>query len=202
MVATASPTRLLHSYQFCDDDEGGSQVSLRNAGIAPRSVGIAALALMGVLSVGWPDGTSEAQRSISVRGGDLSLPPRYEFGITGSPTKVLAPGVTAPINLALISTNLFDLDVVGLTVTVESIDAPHADDAHPCSSNDFAVRQLEPANVVLELPAKSRRTLKTLGLPRTAWPAITLLNRAVNQDGCKQASVSFTYTASGTPVRS
>ena len=201
MVATASPTRLVHSYQFCDD-EGGSQVSLRNAGIAPRSVGIVALALMGVLSVGWPDGTSEAQRSISVRGGGPSLLPRYEFEITGSPTKVLAPGVTAPINLALISTNLFDLDVVGLTVTVESIDAPHADDAHPCSSHDFAVRQLEPANVVLELPAKSRRTLKTLGLPRTAWPAITLLNRAVNQDGCKQASVSFTYTASGTPVRS
>jgi len=84
-------------------------------------------------------------------------------------------------------------------VAVVVIHAPRADADHPCSAADFQVRELSGGGV-LRLAHDSVNTLSGLKLPTANWPAVGMLNRPVNQDGCKGASVTLEYEASGTEL--
>lgn len=64
-----------------------------------------------------------------------------------------------------------------------------------CAVDDFAVGQA--SNRVITLAARSASTLSSLDLARRTWPRVGMPNRSVNQDGCKGASVTLDYTASG-----
>ena len=118
--------------------------------------------------------------------------------IEGDTTDDLVPGYEAPIDLRLINLGPSDFSIVELTVTVKGINAPNATTLLPCTGADFVVRQMNPSAHVLDLPSKSARTLTELGLPRTAWPTIIMLNRPTNQDGCQDATLALTYTGSAT----
>ena len=102
------------------------------------------------------------------------------------------------MNLLLTNAGEMDLMIVKLQVAIAAIDAPHATNAQPCSIADFSVRQLKPTDVVYRLPARSKRTMKGLGLPPAAWPAILMLNRPMNQDGCQDAKLRLRYTGAAT----
>ena len=123
--------------------------------------------------------------------GDV-VPPGKLFA-AGDVAESLAPGVSRPVNLVL--TNAFGtaVDVTGLTVTVTGV-TPVA--GGTCSEADFSTT---PAALPtpLRLEAESSRTLLALGLPRSAWPAVSMIDRPVNQDGCKGASVALRFNVEG-----
>lgn len=123
--------------------------------------------------------------------GDV-VPPGKLFA-AGDVAEPLAPGVVRPVNLVLTNALGTAVDVTGLRVTVTSV-TPAPGGA--CSEADFAT---QPATLPtpLRLAAESSRTLQALGLPRSAWPAVSMIDRPVSQDGCKGAAVALRFDIDG-----
>jgi hypothetical protein len=117
------------------------------------------------------------------------------FSIAGDLGGVLAPGVDAPINLSIANPNPFDLSIAALMVTVSGASGPNVDEAHPCTPEDFLVTQYSGA-YGFTVPAASTRTLAELGISAGTWPRVLMVNRSVNQDGCKEATLDLTYDGS------
>jgi hypothetical protein len=81
-------------------------------------------------------------------------------------------------------------------VKVTGIIAPNADAAHPCTTADFAIRQM-PRKTILRLPARRSTDLAAMHVPTASWPLLTMLNRPLNQDGCKGAELRLKFKARG-----
>ena len=113
--------------------------------------------------------------------------------ITGTVDSELSPGVSVPIELGLANPFPRALNLRRVQVSILRITAPHADAAHPCTVADFGVRQMRRG--VLRIPARRYVGLAELGLPVEDWPQLTMLDRPVNQDGCKDASLTLRYRA-------
>ena len=145
--------------------------------------------------MGGPTGGTSTKDS-----GSGSVHGPMSFTISGEVRGALAPGSMVPVDLSLENPNDFELDVEGITVTVRDVDAPRADTNRPCSVADFAVRQV-PGSVVLSLGGKRTQDLSGLGLARGDWPAVGMLNRPINQDGCREAVLTLGYEANGVEVR-
>ncbi|MHB8273466.1 MAG: hypothetical protein ACYDC9_01650 [Dermatophilaceae bacterium] len=119
------------------------------------------------------------------------------FSIYGNAANPISPGVRAPLDLALTNPQDVPMSVTGLSVRVQKVSAPNADDAHPCVVGDFTVEQAS-SGITITVAARATSTLSGLGLPRATWPQVGMLDRSVNQDGCKGASLTLGYTATGT----
>jgi hypothetical protein len=174
-----------------------------NRTVRPLVILLVVLCVIALATVSWNAAQSAEPLSNDDDGsgdGSVVLGKAASFNIAGDATAILTPGSVATLDLELTNTGAANLAITELTVTVRSIDAPHATNAHPCSANDFEVRQLSP-DVARVLPAHSVRTLTSLGVPSTAWPAVTMLNRAANQDGCQDATLALTYAGTGTVVK-
>lgn len=113
------------------------------------------------------------------------------FAITGSPDRRLAPGVTGAIDASITNSNSQTMQVTSLTVTLTGTSNP------ACTLDNFRVTQFT-GTYPLSVPARSARTLSQLGVPRSAWPALTLLDLPVNQDACKNNSLALQYSGIGT----
>jgi hypothetical protein len=124
---------------------------------------------------------------------ELRNPPprRGLFGISGIPSGPLAPGLSAVLDLVLVNPNAFPITVRSLTVRVRTISAPRADPGHSCNSQDFTVAQFSGGG--LRVHATSTTSLARLGVARARWPRVSMPDRAVNQDGCKGASLTLDY---------
>jgi hypothetical protein len=119
------------------------------------------------------------------------------FTIEGEAAAPISPGIRAPLDLELTNPNDVAMSVTDLRVTVRAVSAPNADDSHPCAVGDFAIDQAR-SRLEVTLTTRSTSTLSNLGIPRATLPQVGMLNRPVNQDGCKGASLTLGYTASGT----
>jgi hypothetical protein len=119
------------------------------------------------------------------------------FTIEGNATEPISPGVGAPLDLKLTNPHDVPMSVTDLRVRVQKVSAPNADDAHPCAVGDFTVGQAS-SSIKITVAARATSTLSSLGLPRATWPQVGILERSVNQDGCKGASLTLGYAASGT----
>jgi hypothetical protein len=119
------------------------------------------------------------------------------FTISGS-VAGLAPGVSVPLNLTLSNPNKKALAVTGLGVTIQGVTRTSDATAHnlPCGPTDYAVTQYG-GPYPLTVPAKGSASLAGLGVPSSAWPKVTMLDRPANQDGCKGASLTLAYSGSG-----
>jgi hypothetical protein len=65
---------------------------------------------------------------------------------------------------------------------------------------DFDVRQLS-GHIAVTLRASREDDLNGMGVARGHWPAVGMLDRPVNQDGCKGAFLTLGYEASGVEVQ-
>lgn len=119
--------------------------------------------------------------------------------IHGDAQTPITLGALTPLDLSLGNPNEFALTIDKVTVTVLKVEALRADADHPCSAVDFEVRQLK-GGVVLTLAADSDDNLSGMEVPPGSWPAVGMLNRPVNQDGCKGAFLRLGYEASGVEV--
>ena len=123
--------------------------------------------------------------------------PKDSFTLSGSLSQAIRPGIFAPLDLTISNSSHAPIVVTELKVTVSAVDAPNASALLPCSAADFDVRQVD-KQFTLVVNTKSTRALSQLGLPSTAWPQIGMpLDESRNQDGCKGASLTLSYTAVG-----
>lgn len=110
----------------------------------------------------------------------------------------LGPGVTRGVDVKL--GNPFDvaLDVTRIDLAIDGINAPNATPDLPCDRRDFQVAPMTGEPV--RLPAQHVTSLSEIGIPGNLWPSITMLDRPVNQDGCKGAAIVFHYRAEARSV--
>jgi hypothetical protein len=118
------------------------------------------------------------------------------FTISGDLAEPVSPGVAVPLDLTIVNAHEHPLIVTDVTVTVEAVDAPHATEARPCDTDDFAVVQISTASA-LRVEAGTSRSLADLGMEPEEWPQVGMIDTATNQDGCKAASLELAYTATG-----
>jgi uncharacterized membrane protein len=118
-------------------------------------------------------------------------------------TTKLYPGLATPVD-PLISNpySSTGLSISSITTTLAGVSAPGS-----CSLQDFSIQQLDATAYPVVAPAGVQRaTLSSLiAQAHPSWtaqqvskalPQLTLLNRPVNQDGCKNSTISFHYVAS------
>jgi len=120
-----------------------------------------------------------------------------QFTITAAPVTVGGPGASAPLDLTLTNSNNQAIQVTNLTVAVSAVaKAASAPSNRPCTTADYAVVQYSGTYPIL-VGAGQSISLSTLGIKSELWPALTMLNTSSNQDGCKGASVSLTFSGAG-----
>ena len=117
--------------------------------------------------------------------------------IEGRGTGLIRPGVMVPLDLSFDNPHDQSLTLHRVTVRITGIEAPLADDEHPCTMEDFVVRQLS-GSPDLVLAGGTASTLSDLGVAERDWPAVGMRARPVNQDGCKDADLALTYEAGST----
>ena len=121
------------------------------------------------------------------------------FTIAGELPNPLTPGSAAPLDLILTNRESTDLAISSLEVQVAEVSGPQSDSTHPCSADDFLIAQFSGAPAAV-LPGSSTASLSELGFAPAEWPQVSMLNLPVNQDGCKQASLSLSFSGSATEV--
>jgi hypothetical protein len=120
------------------------------------------------------------------------------FTIEGTAATPMSPGVSVPLDLGVTNPYSVTMSVTTLQVRIQTITAPNSDGAHRCARSDFTVEQKAAGSPELTLPPEIHSSLAGLGLPDADWPRVGMLNRLVNQDGCKGASLTLAYSATGT----
>lgn len=158
-----------------------------------------ALAILVAAPFFWFPGRDRVGRSADDTDSGAARTPSL-FTISGDVRDVITPGVMAPLDLSLDNPNDRDLVIDRITVTVTDVDAPQADADHPCSVADFDVRQLS-GHLAVTLRANRVDDLSGMGVARGHLPAVGMLDRPVNQDGCKGAFLTLSYEASGVEVQ-
>ena len=111
----------------------------------------------------------------------------------GPPRRLLRPGVLVADQPRVRQQGLQGRHLRHVRVTITGITAPQASAEHPCTRADFRVRPMRAG--VLVLPGDSFTSLVRLGVPSWRWPHLKMLNRPVNQDGCKERHVSRSATS-------
>ncbi|GAA0926277.1 hypothetical protein GCM10009554_06400 [Kribbella koreensis] len=178
---------------FTPNPTAGNSSTLQIATPATASSGTYTLRLVG--SGTNPSGTTQYAYS-SV---DLVITANGKpFTISGNLAEPLAPGISRPLNLTLTNPNNKPLAITNLTATVQSVTRTAYAIAHnqPCTAADYAVTQYS-GPYPLSAPANSSTSLADLGVAVSARPKVSMLNTPFNQDGCKGATLTLTYSGSG-----
>ena len=118
------------------------------------------------------------------------------FAISGDLSEPLYPGASRPLELTLRNGAQKRIGVTHLSVTLEVADAPNASASTPCTAADYRVTQYS-GPYPLPLGKLETKTLTQLGVPQSKWPQIAMRNTDSNQDGCKGATLTLTYTGTG-----
>jgi hypothetical protein len=142
-------------------------------------------------------GGAAVPSSTSASGPSLRAP--EAFTIAGTVPAALTPGTGQRLDLTLTSLEAFDLSISGLAVAVSSVNAPESDPSHACGTDDFSVAQFSGVPG-FTLPAMSTVRLSALGFAASELPLVSMLDRPVNQDGCKAASFSLSFAGTATEV--
>lgn len=116
--------------------------------------------------------------------------------LSASSINAIGPGVSSALDMAFTNEDSTVVSVNHVAITVTSVTAPQASAGRTCTLADFYVTQL-PATFSVSLAGGARSSLGTLGTPTSDWPTIGMLNTTSNQDGCKGASLTLSYTAWG-----
>ena len=114
-----------------------------------------------------------------------------QFPVRGGPVAPLRPGLSSPLALSFENMSERDMVITGLTVTIIEVRAPRSTPDRPCSAADYRAHTGDV--VPLRLPVGTTVSLTKVGLPRTSWPRLEMLDTDTNQDGCKGAEVLLDY---------
>ena len=114
------------------------------------------------------------------------------FPISGTVDGLFAPGVTHPINLVIGNPYNFGIRVTAVTITIAD-----GTGREGCSgtANLTVTKGL---TVPVDVPRNTTSSLRDLGVAQDDWPRLTMPNLPTNQDACKSATFSLTYTGQAT----
>jgi hypothetical protein len=118
------------------------------------------------------------------------------FPISGSITQALYPGIS-PVLLSLVLTNPnnFGIQITSVKVTVSGATTKPSCDGR---ANLLVTRVFAAGPVAVVVPKNSTRSLQDLGIPQAQWPQVQMPNLSTNQDACKGATFTLTYTGTAT----
>jgi hypothetical protein len=120
----------------------------------------------------------------------LVVQPTLSFQIAGSPPRLLAPGVRAPLDLRLTNPYGFPLKVSNLAVGVEE-----ATSRPGCSGTaNFRAAGPRVAGFVLAAQAKDVPLSTLIGA--SSLPTVEMLDTAVGQEACIDTAVTLQYSGS------
>jgi hypothetical protein len=126
----------------------------------------------------------------------ITSPVGAPFAISGT-FGPLWPGVSQSLDLALTNPNSQAIAINSLVVALKYVNAPRASSSLPCSLADFSVVPFA-GPYPLRVPAHATVRLSDLGVRATRAPRVEMLDRPVNQDGCRGATVTLAYSGSAT----
>jgi hypothetical protein len=115
------------------------------------------------------------------------LSPLARVQITGATVAPLTPGAAVPVDLKLENPNTFAIAVPGVRVTIDGTSSP------TCETSNFTVDSQLYRSVWL--PASATRSLSQLGISRTDWPRIAMIDSSASQDKCENATVQLSYAS-------
>jgi hypothetical protein len=146
---------------------------------------------------GRPDLPAKVAPSVPPVPSEPSTPPvpapPDAFTIAGALPHLLTPGTGEPLDLTLTNLESTDLTITNLNVKVASVSGPQSSSTHTCDPGDFSIEQFSEVPG-FTLSAASSADLGELGFAPSEWPTVSMLDRPVNQDGCKGASLSLSFT--------
>jgi uncharacterized membrane protein len=166
---------------FVPTSTTGNSVTLNIATSLSTPVGSTDLVVKG--TGGTTSATTTAHLTVSAGQGQ-------NFGLSGSADRLLAPGVSGFIDVAITNPNNQPLNVTNLTVTVTGTSKA------ACTTSNFSVTQFS-GTYPITVPANATRTLSQLGIAQAQRPKVTMLNLPVNQDVCKNTGITLGFTGSG-----
>ncbi|MCW3767501.1 hypothetical protein ACKLTP_17630 [Paenarthrobacter ureafaciens] len=122
---------------------------------------------------------------------------KRNFGVTGTVNGPLAPGTSRPIELQIANPIGKSIAVTNVSVAISQVvRTPQAVAANlPCTTADYALTQFS-GTYPFTVPAGSS-SLSGLGIPQSKWPQTRMLDTQLLQDGCKGATLHFTYSGMG-----
>ncbi|WP_235036415.1 hypothetical protein [Arthrobacter sp. 18067] len=122
---------------------------------------------------------------------------KRNFGVSGSLTGALAPGLSLPIDLQISNPENKAIAVTNLSASISQVvRTPGAVAAGlPCGAADYAITQYTGTYPITVQPGAT--SLSALGVPQGSWPRISMLDTLQLQDGCKGATLEFTYSGTG-----
>jgi hypothetical protein len=167
----------------------GSRTGLVTAVLAVPVALLAALPSLGWQLTGALPGLGDSPRAAQVEHHRLA-----KVRVTGVVDGKLTPGISVPVLVTIRNPNHRPVRMNRIRVKIVSVRTSQTA-AQPCTKADFRVRQMP--RRVLRLPAGRTTDLAGLGVPAVSWPRLTMLNRPVNQDGCKDAVVRLRFKARG-----
>jgi hypothetical protein len=167
---------------FSPASTSGNTTSLQISTSSATTLGSYTLVITGT------SGTASAQASaqLTVSAAQGGTP----FTIGGTLDRLLAPAVTGSLDLSLTNPNAQTLSITNLTVTIAGTNKQGC-----AAAGNYSVVQFSGA-YPLVVPAHSMRTLSQL-TAATTFPKITMNNLATNQDPCKGAVLSLSYSGTG-----
>jgi hypothetical protein len=130
-------------------------------------------------------------------GGGSVNQPSPSYAISGTLSQQLRPGDVYPLDLTLTNLGSAAMTVVDLHVAISHVSAPNATPSRPCTVNDFAATQVANGFSVA-LGSFESTSLSARGIPSSQWPQISMLNTAANQDGCKGATLTLSFSGAST----
>jgi hypothetical protein len=113
---------------------------------------------------------------------------RFEI-VARAVDRLLPGGPEVPVDLLFANRGSASMTVHGVTMRVTGVSVAGCD-----AAGIVVTRQLAATPVV---PARSQRSLGQLGVPRSRWPRLRMLERG-NQDACEGATVALALSGSAT----
>lgn len=146
------------------------------------------------LTITGTSGTKQASTTVTL----VVAVPSKAFSITSPNVVVPGPGAGVGMNLSITNPNNQAVQITNLTVGISSVTKSTTAPAdRPCSAADYTITQVPGSSYPIPVQAGQTIDLSHLGVANTAWPQLRMLNTSSNQDGCKGATLSLTFSGTG-----
>jgi hypothetical protein len=114
------------------------------------------------------------------------------FAVGGNLTSPLYPGTGQPLDLTFTNPSSSPITIASGGISASNITI--TSDAPGCASSNFAVTKGLTAAVTIPAGQSTPESLSALGVPRAAWPVISMIETNTNQDACEGAKLTLTYS--------
>ena len=162
-----------------------SLLSTSRAKSAPRNVIVALVAGLVAASAAYATTTQTTGRGELAPGQQ-----KKNFSISGELAVKLYPGQTAPLELTFGNPNNKPIEISKLVVAVSGTSTA------ACGASNFTVADYSGSYPIVAPPGSSGLS-DVVGDP-ARWPQVSMRNLPTNQDACKGATITLSYSGTAT----